>query len=155
MSKKEITIRERLTANISDELYNKIRHLWVKHSQAEDRRNIEGLIETLTEECVYEIIPTGERWEGHDGARNFYMTFLGAFPDVKFNLTDIVIGPQGVIEVADLVGTHQGIWAGIPPTGTPVNLKILIYFPWNPVKEKFDGEKVYFDRMQLIGQAQK
>lgn len=150
---KGISIRERLTANISRNLYEKIRHLWIKHSQAEDRRNIDGLIETLTEECVYEIIPTGERWEGHDGARNFYLTFLGAFPDVKFNLTDIVIGPQGVIEVADLVGTHQGVWAGIQPTGKPVNLKILIYFPWNPTKEKFDGEKVYFDRMQLVEQS--
>jgi len=151
---KDISIRERLTANITPELHDKIRHLWIKHSQAEDRRNIEGLIETLTEECVYEIIPTGERWEGHNGARNFYLTFLGAFPDVKFNLTDIVVGPQGVIEVADLVGTHQGVWAGIQPTGKSVNLKILIYFPWNPTKEKFDGEKVYFDRMALMSQAQ-
>ena len=106
MPPKEIPIRERLTANISPKLYDKIRHLWIKHSQAEDRRNIGGLIETLTPECVYEIIPTGECWEGHNGARSFSLTFLGAFPDVKFNLTDIVIGPQGVIEVADLLGTH-------------------------------------------------
>ncbi|MBI4429020.1 MAG: ester cyclase [Ignavibacteriales bacterium] len=153
MSNKEISIRERLTANITPELYDKIRHLWIKHSQAEDRRNIEGLIETLTEECVYEIIPTGEQWEGHDGARQFYLTFLGAFPDVRFNLTDIVIGPQGAFEVADLVGTHKGVWAGVQPTGKSVNLKILIYFPWNSEREKFDGEKVYFDRMQLEEQA--
>ena len=150
---KEISIRERLTAGITPELYDKIRHLWIKHSQAEDRRNVDGLIETLTEECVYEIIPTGERWEGHKGARNFYLTFLGAFPDVKFNLTDIVIGPQGVIEVADLVGTHKGVWAGVQPTGKSVKLGILIYFPWNSAKEKFDGEKVFFDRMQLLNQT--
>jgi hypothetical protein len=67
-----------------------------------------GALDTLAEDYVYEIIPTGQRFCGHDGARAFYQSFLGAFPDVKFNLTDIVIGPQGVMEVAEMTATHQG-----------------------------------------------
>src|SRR5690348_16600879 len=93
------TIQERLKWEITPALYDRIRRLWVKHSIAEDRRDLAGLIATLADDCVYEIVPTGQRWEGHDGARAFYTTFLGALPDVKFDLTDIVIGPQGVIEV--------------------------------------------------------
>ena len=42
---------------------------------------------------MHGIVPTGQRWEGHEGARQFYTSFLGAFPDVKFNLMEIVIGP--------------------------------------------------------------
>lgn len=147
------TIRERLDWPVTPELYRRIRRLWIKHSIAEDRRDLDGLIATLAEDCVYEIVPTGQRWEGHDGARAFYTTFLGAFPDVHFDLTDIVIGPQGVIEVAEMTGTHRGEWAGIAPTGRPVRLRIIIHFPWDPAAEKFAGEKVYFDRQALAEQA--
>ncbi len=145
----ETTIHERLMWPITPELHDKIRRLWIKHSIAEDKRDLQGLIDTLAEDCVYEIVPTGERWEGHAGARNFYTTFLAAFPDVKFSLTDIVVGPQGVFEVADVTGTHRGPWSGMMPTGKPVKFQVLIYFPWNPAAEKFAGEKVYFDRSAL------
>jgi predicted ester cyclase len=147
------SIRQRLSMDITPELYREIRRLWIAHSKAEDARDLQGLIDTLAEDCVYEIIPTRQRWEGHDGARNFYLTFLGAFPDVVFDLTDIVIGPQGVIEVANLTGTHQGVWAGIAPTGKQLHFQVIIHFPWNPEARKFAGEKVYFDRAALTEQA--
>jgi len=69
----------------------RIKHLWVRHSIAEDRRDIDGLVATLSAECVYEIVPTGQRWEGHDGARRFYTELFGAFPDNRFALTEIVV----------------------------------------------------------------
>ncbi len=150
----ETTIHERLMWQITPELHDKIRRLWIKHSIAEDKRDLQGLIDTLAEDCVYEIVPTRERWEGHAGARNFYTTFLVAFPDVKFSLTDIVVGPQGVFEVADVTGTHRGPWSGMMPTGKPVKFQVLIYFPWNPAAEKFAGEKVYFDRSALSSQLE-
>lgn len=140
------TIRERLAWEITPELYQAIRRLWIKHSIAEDRRDLDGLVATLTENCVYEIVPTGQHWEGHEGARTFYTTFLSAFPDVHFDLQDIVIGPQGVIEVAMMTGTHQGTWAGMEPTGRRIETLIIIHFPWDPAVGKFSGEKVYFDQ---------
>lgn len=146
------TIKERLGWEITPELYSIIRRLWIKHSIAEDQRDLQGLIDTLAEHCVYEIVPTGQRWEGRDGARAFYTTFLGAFPDVKFDLVDIVIGPQGVMEVAEMTGTHQGPWAGIEASGKPVQLLIMIHFPWDPDAAKFAGEKIYFDRSALTEQ---
>ncbi|MEO6036475.1 MAG: nuclear transport factor 2 family protein [Verrucomicrobiota bacterium] len=138
------SIRARLNWKITPESYEIIRRLWIDHSKAEDQRDLDGLIRTLTEDCVYEIPSTGQRWEGHDGARNFYTSFLGVFPDVKFNLTDIVIGPQGVFEVADMTGTQVGPWAGTEASSQPVNHPVLIYFPWNPAAQKFAGEKIYY-----------
>jgi steroid delta-isomerase-like uncharacterized protein len=149
---KETSIQERLDWEVTLELYSTIRRLWIEHSKAEDARDLPGLIDTLAQDCVYEIIPTGQRWEGHDGARTFYTTFLSAFPDVKFNLADIVIGPQGVIEVTIMTGTHRGPWAGIRPTDKSVRLPIIIHFPWNPEAGKFAGEKIYFDRAALVEQ---
>jgi predicted ester cyclase len=146
------TIRERLAMEITPELYREIRRLWIDHSKAEDRRDLQGLIDTLSENCVYEIVPTGQRWEGHTGAREFYTTFLGAFPDVEFKLTDIVIGPQGVIEVADMHGTHRGPWNGIAATGKTIQCKIIIHFPWDTGARKFAGEKIYLDQSALMSQ---
>ena len=95
-----------------------IRELWKQHSKAEDNRDLPGLIATLTEDCVYELVQTGHRWEGHEGAARFYGGLLGAFPDIDFQLTDIVIGPQGVCEEADVTGTHEAEWLGSHPAAS-------------------------------------
>jgi predicted ester cyclase len=143
------TIQERLAQEVTPAQYQKIRRLWLKHSIAEDKRDLDGLISTLTSDCVYEVIPTSQRWEGHAGARAFYTSFLGAFPDIHFAVTDLVIGPQGVIEIARMTGTHLGVWHDLQPTGKPIDMQIIIYFPWNVDQKLFDGEKVYYDSGQL------
>ena len=116
---------------------------------AEDARNLEGLISTLTPDCVYELVQTGHRWEGHDGAARFYGQLLTAFPDIKFDLTDIVIGPQGVCEEANVSATQHGPWLGTPPTGEPLEWKVVIWFPWDPEQRLFRGEKVYVSGIDL------
>jgi len=138
-------IRERLNWEADPEVHQAIRRLWIEHSKAEDARDLQGLINTLAEDCVYEIAPTGQRWEGHAGARAFYTSFLGAFPDVRFDLQDIVIGPQGVIEVTRMTGTHRGTWAGQRPTDRRIDTVIVIHFPWQPELGKFAGERIYYD----------
>jgi predicted ester cyclase len=149
MSQPVPTPQEQLGQEVTPELYHKIRRLWIEHSVAEDRRDLPRLLDTLAEDCVYEVVPTGQRWQGRDEARAFYQSLLGAFPDVKFRLLDIVIGPQGVMEVAEMTGTHQGLWAGLTPTGRAVRVLLMIHFPWNAAAEKFAGEKIYFDRGAL------
>ena len=120
-----------------------IRELWKKHSIAEDERDLPGLISTLTDDCVYELVQTGHRWEGHEGAARFYMELLGAFPDIHFDLTHIVIGPQGVSEEADVTGTHKAAWLGFPPSGERLTWKVVIFFPWDSDRQLFRGERVY------------
>ncbi len=144
--------RAQLAQKVTPELYDAVKKLWIKHSKAEDNRDLDGLIATLAEDCVYEIIPTGQKWEGHEGAREFYTTFLTAFPNVRFDLQDIVIGPQGVIEVTQLIGTHRGEWAGLAPTRKKVSVPIVIHFPWNAEAARFAGEKVYFDTAEFTKQ---
>jgi predicted ester cyclase len=95
------------------------------------------------------VVPTGHRWEGHAGARAFYETLLGAFPDVRFELANIVIGPQGVYEEARLTATHAGDWIGFPATGRRVDFPVVIYFPWDRARGLFSGERVHFDAAGL------
>jgi predicted ester cyclase len=137
------SVRELLRREPVAEEYDEIRELWKRHSIAEDNRDLPGLISTLTEDCVYELVQTGTRWEGHEGATSFYTGLLGAFPDIDFQLTDIVIGPQGVCEEADVKATHEGEWLGIPPSGDRLAWKVVIFFPWDEERRLFKGEKVY------------
>lgn len=134
--------REQLRRPIDEEEYRAIRELWKEHSIAEDARDLDGLIGTLTEDCVYELVDSGHRWEGHDGARAFYTEFLGAFPDVSFFLQDIVIGPQGVIEIARVSGTQEEDFADREATGEKEEWSVVIVFPWDPERRLFTGERV-------------
>ena len=142
-------IRQRLAWPADPATHRIIRRLWQRHSIAEDRRDIDGLVATLAPTCVYEIVGTGLRWEGHDGARAFYTELFAAFPDNKFGLTDIVIGPQGVFEAVVLEATHQGAFAGLAPTGRHVRLELAILFPWDPATQRFLGEQIFIDRTAL------
>lgn len=123
--------------------YEAVRELWKSHSKAEDARDIAGLMATLTGDCVYELVQTGDRWEGHSGATRFYTELLTAFPDIDFSLTSIVVGPQGVCEEAVVTGTHTAAWLGIEPTGEKLVWRNVIFFPWDPERRLFTGERVY------------
>jgi predicted ester cyclase len=128
---------------ITSELYAEIRDLYKTHSVAEDARDLPGLISTLTPDCVYELVQTGHRWEGHEGAARFYTGLLTAFPDIHFDLTDIVIGPQGVCEEARVTATHEAEWLGIEPSGEHLEWTVVIWFPWDEERHLFRGERVY------------
>jgi hypothetical protein len=143
------TVQARLARGFDPAELRRIKRLWVRHSIAEDRRDIDGLIATLSADCVYEIVPTRQRWEGHAGARAFYTELFAAFPDNRFSLREIVVGPQGVFEVATLTGTNAGPWAGAEPSGLPVALAVLILFPWDRATNRFSGERIWFDRGAL------
>jgi predicted ester cyclase len=136
-------VRDQIRLDPTAAEHAEIRELWKKHSIAEDSRDLPGLISTLTDDCVYELVQTGHRWEGHEGATRFYMGLLSAFPDIHFDLTDIVIGPQGVYEEADVTGTHEADWLGFAPSGERLSWKVGIFFPWDPERRLFRGERVY------------
>jgi predicted ester cyclase len=131
--------------------HDAIRELWKRHSKAEDARDLPGLLSTLTGDCVYELVQTGHRWEGHEGAAEFYVGLLGAFPDIDFRLTGIVIGPQGVCEEADVTGTHEAEWLGTAPTHERLAWKVTIFFPWDREQRLFRGERVYTAGLPLPG----
>mgnify|MGYP001062257993 FL=1 len=136
-------VRELIGRDPRPEEHEAIRELWKRHSIAEDKRDLPGLLSTLTEDCVYDLVQTGHRWENHEGAARFYAGLLGAFPDIDFRLTNIVIGPQGVCEEADVTGTFENAWLGVPPTGERLAWQVTIFFPWSREQRLFSGERVY------------
>lgn len=125
--------------------YDAIRRLWIAHSIAEDQHDIPGLMATLTEDCVYTVVNRDASWHKKEGATRFYQQLLTSFPDIQFDLLNIVIGPQGVFEEAHVTATYQEQWLDLPsPNGQPIAFTVTILFPWDQERQLFTGERIYF-----------
>ena len=142
---KHAAAKEMLNRELDPEEYEEIKKLWKAHSVAEDNRDIEGLMATLTEDCRYEIPQIGKIYENKVGAIQFYNDLLGAFPDIDFRLIQIYIGPQGVVEEARVKATHEKDWLVIPASGQEIEFETAIFFPWDSKLRKFKGERIYFN----------
>ena len=148
-------ILEQYQRECSPEEYQEIRQLYKDHSIAEEQRNILGLLSTLTEDCIYTLPQAGHSWKGQEGAAQFYNELLTAFPDIDFQLENIVIGPQGVCELARVTGTHRESWLGRKADGQTVDFKVVIFFPWDPEHKLFKGEIMYIDHFhELMGRTE-
>ena len=143
--KLRVDVNRLLRRRVDPAEYHAIRKLWIAHSIAEDARDIPGLMATLTEDCVYIVANKGVEWHGKTGATQFYTQLLTSFPDIHFDLQNIVIGPQGVFEEAYVAGTYQAQWLDMPPPyGQRIEFAVTILFPWDPEQRLFSGERVYF-----------
>ncbi|MGQ0569574.1 MAG: ester cyclase [Armatimonadota bacterium] len=127
-----------------------VKSLWYRHAVAENARKLEELVATLSEDCVYDVIPWGLSYAGKDEARRFYRELWSALPDVKLTLLRHVIDEHCLVEESIVYGTHQGAWHGLPPSGNVVEFPLVIFFP---VRDGlFTGERLYFDGASLLRQ---
>ena len=125
--------------------------LWMEHVLAENRRDLDRLIETLHEDAVYEIVPLKKFWRGKAEIREFYHMLWEAMPDVKLDLRSKVADDQYVVEESHVHGTHAGPLFGIPPSNRHIEFDLVIYFPFQD--DKIMGERLYLDVNSITGQA--
>jgi steroid delta-isomerase-like uncharacterized protein len=126
------------------------RRLWQRHVLAENRRSIEGLLETLCAEPVYKIMATNQTYKGQERVAEFYQGLFDGVPDAVFELINVFVGEEGVVEESILRGTHAGTLFDLPPTGRPVALPLTIVFPM--LNGEILGERLYFDLLTLLRQ---
>lgn len=70
--------------------------------------------------------PTGGVLTGRSEIERVYRIWLTAFPDISWQVQDIVIDNDRVAVVAKLVGTHAGEFFGIPPAGRHVEVEVAL-----------------------------
>ena len=125
---------------------------WTEHVLAENRRDLDRLIETLADDAVYEIVPLKMRWEGKEEIREFYHMLWAAMPDVKLDLRSRVADEHYVVEESHVHGTHSGPLFGLPPSGRYIEFDLVIYFPFRD--GEIMGERLYLDVNSITGQVQ-
>lgn len=122
-----------------------VKRLWQKHVLAENRRSIPGLLATLIDWPVYTLMADGRRFEGPEGVTRFYSGLFEGVPDATFDLTDVFIGENGVVEESVLLGRQTGSLFDVPPSGRRLALPLTIVFPYDQAQARFAGERLYFD----------
>ena len=139
------------TSSASSETARANHKLWLEHAIAENRRELERLIATLDEDCVYEVVPTGQVFRGKDEVRTFYRGLWEGIPDVKLDLLSRIDADDCIVEQSEVYGTMSGALFGFPPSGTSLRFRVVIFFP---VRDgKFVGERVYFDAAEIARQV--
>jgi len=140
-----------ITWGVTSEGYDAIRRAWLTHVHAEEvlskpftdgefRTQMQVMLSVFSDGCVMELVPSGERWEGHGRAAEFYRVFLSSLQGMEWVPQALVIGPQGVLDVVNVTGKLVREFAGLKEVGAQVRLQWVIYFPWVPDAGKFKGE---------------
>lgn len=81
-----------------------------------NQRNLAALGQFVSPNAVNHTVPAGLPQE----PSQFLGLHLGAFPDVKATVEDLLSDGDKVIARVSYRGTHQGAFMGIPPTGKPI-----------------------------------
>ena len=80
----------------------------------------------------YELIATGEVFDGPDEVSEYYRRTRTAFPDQRNENTVFHHTDDAVIVEFDLLGTHEGELRGIEPTGRTFRCRMCAFFLFAP-----------------------
>ena len=123
--------------------------LIVEHMESENRHEFDVTIETF-EHPRYEIIATGDVYDGPEEVDRYFAESRAAFPDQRNELIALHHADDAVIVEFWLRGTHEGPIRGIEPTGKPFECRCTSFFLFEG--EKLVCERVYFDTATIAAQ---
>jgi len=98
----------------------------------------------------YEVPALGAIADGAEAVHGLLTQLLQAFPDFWLEKSALYHADQAVIVECRFGGTHRGPWAGIAPTGKPMEVQSACIFVFEG--DKLVCEKVYFDHATILRQ---
>jgi steroid delta-isomerase-like uncharacterized protein len=120
-----------------------------EHMESENRHEFDITMATFAHPR-YEIIPTGEVYDGEEAVQAYFTASRQAFPDQRNELIALHHADDGVIAEFDLKGTHRGELRGIAPTGKEFTCRCAAFFLFE--EDRLVCERVYFDSLTIMGQ---
>jgi steroid delta-isomerase-like uncharacterized protein len=120
-----------------------------EHMDSENRYEFDATLDTFAHPR-YELIATGEVYDGADEVQGYYDQTRRAFPDQRNELLALHHADHAVLVEAVVRGTHKGPLRSLPPTGREFELPILAIFEFEG--NKLVCERVYFDQTTVLGQ---
>jgi steroid delta-isomerase-like uncharacterized protein len=125
-----------------------------EHMESENTHEFDVTMATFAHPR-YEIIPTGDIYDGADAVADYFRITRTAFPDQRNENTILHVAEDAVIAEFDLLGTHLGELRGISATGKSFRCRVCALFLFEPGEDHIVCERVYFDQatiaQQLLG----
>ena len=120
-----------------------------EHMTSENEHRFDDTMATFSHPR-YELVATGQVFDGEDEVRRYYVTSRTAFPDQRNEVHAIHHADEAVIVEFDLLGTNTGELNGQPPTGREFRTRMVAVFAFDD-----DGivcERVYYDTNSILRQ---
>lgn len=95
--------------------------------EAMDAREFDRLDEYLAEDFV-EHNPASEDIHGPEGYKEFLAMFDGGFPDARHITEDILAEGDKIVQRNRLIGSHEGEFMGIEPTGNEIDVPAIVIY---------------------------
>jgi steroid delta-isomerase-like uncharacterized protein len=120
-----------------------------EHMESENRHDFDTTIATF-DHPRYELVPTGDVFDGEQEVRAYFAESRTAFPDQRNEVIALHHADDAVIVEFDLLGTHLGRLRALPPTGRSFRCRMTAYFLFEG--ERLLCERVYFDQLTIMRQ---
>ncbi|HEY7836148.1 MAG TPA: ester cyclase [Solirubrobacteraceae bacterium] len=120
-----------------------------EHMESENVHDFDTTIGTFSHPR-YEIVPTGDVYDGEAAVRAYFAETRRAFPDQRNELVSLRHADDAVIVEFDLLGTQRGPLRSLPPTGRSFRARMTAFFIFEG--DRIVCERVYFDQATILRQ---
>jgi steroid delta-isomerase-like uncharacterized protein len=135
---------------ISDDLRRRRLDTVKEHMDTEVTKEFDRTLATFNGHPRYEIIATGQVFDGDEEVMGYYRATRTAFPDQRHDNVRYHVADDAVITEFDLLGTNIGEFYGLPPTGKAFRVPIIAVFFFEG--DRIVNERIYFDTASLLTQ---
>lgn len=122
-----------------------------EHMLSENEHRFGDALATF-EHPRYELVATGEVFEGAEEVAEYYRASRAAFPDQRNENVVLHQAPDAVIAEFDLLGTMRGELRGVQPTGRSFRCRMCALFLFEPGESRIVCERIFFDQATLMRQ---
>jgi steroid delta-isomerase-like uncharacterized protein len=119
-----------------------------EHMESENAHDFDTTIATFGHPR-YELVATGDVYDGEDAVRAYFAESRGAFPDQRNELVALHHDDAVIVEF-DLLGTHLGPLRALPRTGRAFRCRMSAHFVFDA--DQLVCERVYFDQISIMRQ---
>ena len=121
-----------------------------EHFQSEVDKEFDRTLATFDGHPRYEIMATGQVFDGDDEVLAYHRRQRTAFPDQRHDNVRFHFADDAVIAEFDLLGTNLGEFYGMPPTGKTFRVPVIAVFFF--VGDRITNERIYLDTASLLNQ---
>ncbi len=122
----------------------------LEHFASETDQEFERTLATFDGTPHYEIMATGQVFDGDDEVMGYYRTTRAAFPDQRHDNVRFHEAEDTTVAEFDLLGTNLGEFYGLPPTGRAFRVPVIAVFFF--AGDHIVNERIYFDAASLLNQ---
>lgn len=135
----------------SDEMRKRRLEVIERHFQSEIDHDWDTCLATFAGRPRYEIMPTGQVFDGDEEVLAYHRNQRVAFPDQRHENVRIHVGHDDtIITEFDLLGTNTGEFLGGAPTGQAFRVPTIAVFFFDG--DGITNERVYLDIASLLTQ---